>query len=191
MSGTPLWTDSSVSQYGPQTLLRYFLTKHEVDSRGTSFNVTWQWERGNDSQPVHSFPYVRFNSAYLPGRLWDLSELRVNGVWDMFPSRDAGRSPEDAGVIANVALDMFLHEDDQHADSATRASHEVMVWFATYGGAAPFGNATGIRHQVSVQPEQTATLYAEILHLTRTCMTKNRNPVSCLTVPRAIGLSMS
>ena len=135
-----------------------FLTRHEIDSDGSSFNVTWQWARGDPSQPVHSFPYVRFNSAYLPGRLYDVSQLHVAGNWDMFPTEDASRDVEDSGTIANVAIDMFLDTDDGRSADATQASHEVMIWFATYGGGAPFGDATGIRHRVAVQPNQVAEL---------------------------------
>jgi len=127
-----------------------------IDSDGSSFNVTWQWARGDPSQPVHSFPYVRFNSAYLPGRLYDVSQLHVAGNWDMFPTEDASRDVEDSGTIANVAIDMFLDTDDGRSADATQASHEVMIWFATYGGGAPFGDATGIRHRVAVQPNQVA-----------------------------------
>ena len=76
----------------------------------------------------------------------------------MFPTGDIQLRVEDVGTIANVAIDMFLDTDDDRAEDATRASHEVMIWFATYGGGAPFGSATGIRHEVSVQPDQVAEL---------------------------------
>ena len=135
------------------------LTKHKVDASGSSFNVTWQWERGDIAQPVHSFPYVRFESAYLPAsRLLDLSQLQVRATWDMFPTSDPNRRMEDTEAISNAAIDMFLDLDQSNAEYAQRASHEVMIWFGTYGGGSPFGNATGIQHQVTVQPGQVVTL---------------------------------
>ncbi|KIV99014.1 uncharacterized protein PV09_09243 [Verruconis gallopava] len=120
----------------------------------TSFNVTWQWDRGDDSNPVHSFPYVRFNSKYLPGRIWDIHDLSVHAAWDMFPTSDRTNALQNVGAVANVAIDMFLDADVQKAVDAKSADYEVMIWLATFGAGMPFGNATGITHATSVQPGQ-------------------------------------
>jgi hypothetical protein len=69
----------------------------------------------------------------------------------------------DTEAITNAAIDMFLDLDERNSEYAERATHEVMIWFGTYGGGAPFGNATGIQHQVTVQPDQVVTLYGHHL----------------------------
>lgn len=134
------------------------MTDNEVGSKGASFNVTWQWEQGRIEEPVHSFPYVRFNSKYLPGRLWDISQLNVAGAWDMFPTANINTEIKDTKAVANVAIDMFLDADRDHATIALEANYEVMIWFATYNGGDPFGNKTGVQHQIAVAPDQIATL---------------------------------
>jgi hypothetical protein len=76
----------------------------------------------------------------------------------MFPTADPVRDVGETEAISNAAIDMFLDLDMGDAEYAQRASHEVMIWFGTYGGGAPFGNATGIQHQVTIQSGEIATL---------------------------------
>lgn len=49
-----------------------------------------------------------------------------------------------ANVNTNVAIDMFLDDDMNSAQSTTQAKYEIMVWLATIGAATqPIGLATG------------------------------------------------
>ena len=54
------------------------------------------------------------------------------------PIHDDGLA--DAGVKANVVIDMFLDVDPTKAGSTTDAAYEVMVWVGTVGGSAPIGS---------------------------------------------------
>jgi hypothetical protein len=84
--------------------------------------------------------------------------MSVKGSWSMFPTKDASRTLDSAGAAANAAIDMFLDQDPQNATAATTASYEVMIWFAQYGYANPFGPLAPLRHTVPVQQNQDATL---------------------------------
>ena len=64
----------------------------------------------------------------------NITNLTIATAWTMSSSSD---------LMANVALDIFADKNLTAAQSAKDAAYEIMVWLATFGGAAPLGHANG------------------------------------------------
>ena len=59
----------------------------------------------------------------------------------MFPTSSSSEDSALGGLDlrANVALDLFADLDPDAAQSEIRASYEIMVWLASFGGVEPIG----------------------------------------------------
>lgn len=110
-----------------------------------SFNATWTWT--NNSDWVHSYPNVQYQSIQLPTQLSNVKAFQLNASWSVWPA-DAYSATTDVdalnaiGVKADIALDMFLDEDPVKAVNASAAGYEIMVWQAVWGGVWPIGYYT-------------------------------------------------
>lgn len=116
------------------------------------FNITWQYTRATDpAKNVHGFPNAKLDSNKLPAQLGSITKMQVGVEWHMSLANDSAtavsltKSEVSAKQInANVAIDMFLHQDQARSLSSEQASHEVMVWFADFGTDTwPIGKTAG------------------------------------------------
>jgi len=105
-----------------------------VNSDVSAYNVTWSWPR--DRTQTHSYPYVGFHPRSLPIGLNNLTKLGLKATWDY-------SDQPTAGMIANVALDIWADADATKAQDATQALWELMVWYADYGSPQPLGFKAG------------------------------------------------
>lgn len=64
----------------------------------------------------------------------NITNLTLAASWNMSSSPD---------IMADVALDMFADSNKIAALSAQKASYEIMVWLATFGGSTPLGYNEG------------------------------------------------
>lgn len=108
------------------------------------FSVTWKFDPGPSSQPVHAFPNIMVDKV-LPVGLDDMKELYLNLHWTYGVGDEIAETTDEAeltsnSVNTNVAIDMFFDTDKDTAQNSTSAKFEVMVWFATFGSATqPIG----------------------------------------------------
>ncbi|KAE8354326.1 concanavalin A-like lectin/glucanase domain-containing protein [Aspergillus coremiiformis] len=112
------------------------------------FSVTWQFEPGPTRQPVHAFPNIMVDDV-LPVALADISQLDFNIHWTYSvgstPANQTNISQLSSNAVnTNVALDLFFDTDPQTAQNVSLARYEMMVWFAGFGNARPFGYSNGI-----------------------------------------------
>jgi Glycosyl hydrolase family 12 len=107
-------------------------TTRKVSEDFRRFNATWNWPNGGKS--VHSYPHVSFRSPLLPTTIVNITNLTIATSWTMSSSPD---------LMANVALDMFADKNVTAAQSAQKASYEIMVWLATFGESTPLGYSAG------------------------------------------------
>jgi hypothetical protein len=66
----------------------------------------------------------------------NLTKLGLKATWDY-------QFQESAGMIANVALDIWADADATKAQNASAALWELMVWYADYGNPQPLGYNAG------------------------------------------------
>lgn len=108
------------------------------------FSVTWKWNPGPQTDPVHAFPNIMVDKV-LPVGLDDMQELYFNvhwtyGVGDTIAETTDEDELTSNSVNTNVAIDMFFDSDKETALNSTNAKYEVMIWFATFGAATqPYG----------------------------------------------------
>ncbi|KAE8383209.1 concanavalin A-like lectin/glucanase domain-containing protein [Aspergillus bertholletiae] len=112
------------------------------------FSVTWQFDQASTDHTVHAFPNIMVNDV-LPASVADIQHLNLDIHWTYaMGSKPANKTDEtelqDANVMTNVALDMFFDADIKTATNVSRAKYEMMVWFASFGDAKPFGYNDGI-----------------------------------------------
>ncbi|RAL67133.1 hypothetical protein DID88_007911 [Monilinia fructigena] len=112
------------------------------DKNGAAFNATWIWEK--NIEYVHAYPNVGFESIQLPSKVSNIETFHLSGNWDFFPvgeedAPDMITALNAVACKADIALDIFLDQDETHATNASRATHEIMVWQAVWGGVWPIG----------------------------------------------------
>ncbi|KAL1978348.1 hypothetical protein VTN31DRAFT_1207 [Thermomyces dupontii] len=113
------------------------------------FSVTWQYDPGPESQPVHAFPNIMLDSDILPVDLRRLRSIDLTVEWTYgVGNKPAARTDESElaaqDVNANVAIDLFVDSDKSQSTKTSDARYEIMIWFAGFGAATqPLGLAKG------------------------------------------------
>ncbi|KAJ5093507.1 hypothetical protein N7456_009368 [Penicillium angulare] len=116
------------------------------------WSVTWQFDQGPETQPVHAFPNIQVEDEF---------PLLVDGVdaidFELAYTYGVGKTVATtmdesaltaASLQANVAVDMFFDADKERAQNSTLARLEVMVWFARFGASSdPIGYPTVVTTQ--------------------------------------------
>ncbi|GIK05129.1 hypothetical protein Aspvir_009231 [Aspergillus viridinutans] len=112
------------------------------------FSVTWQFDPGPSTQPVHAFSNVMIDDG-LPVSLEKIQHLNVDFHWTYGVGNTPAAATDEAeltsaSVNTNVAIDMFMGPNEK-AKESTDYTHEVMVWFGKFGSAAHvIGQEAGI-----------------------------------------------
>ncbi|KAJ5897348.1 hypothetical protein N7504_007636 [Penicillium tannophilum] len=111
------------------------------------FSVTWQFDPGPETAPVHAFPNIMVDGV-LPIELEKMTEIAMDFRWTYGVGDTPAESTNTTDLTANsvnfnVAVDMFFDSDKTAAQNSTKAKYEVMVWFAKIGDSTqPNGNQT-------------------------------------------------
>ncbi|KAK7402885.1 hypothetical protein QQX98_011370 [Neonectria punicea] len=120
------------------------------------WSVTWDYPRGPVDAPVHAFPNIKLEDVF-PLQIKDMNKIDIDFKWTYGVGKNASKTTEvkkleSADMNANVAMDMFLDKDKTRAGESTKASHEVMVWFAAIGTATqPLGLTVDEKLQPAVK----------------------------------------
>jgi hypothetical protein len=124
---------------------------YPTNTTAPKWSITWKFEPGVATQPVHAFPNIKldddstFPVEISKVRAIDFSTEWAYGVGDVVPNTTNVAQLADVGLNANVAIDMFLDSDSSKATSSTQAKYEVMVWLGTFGAATePIGLKEGV-----------------------------------------------
>jgi len=121
-----------------------------TDTYASNWTVTWTFSQGNPDEPVHAFPNAKLNTNALPNQVSNISSLILDVSWTYAAGDDAATEVDPSSLSAdnlnaNVAVDMFLSDDQATSGDPSNASHEVMVWLGQYGLATqPLGMDTGV-----------------------------------------------
>ncbi|KAJ5923501.1 hypothetical protein N7454_008746 [Penicillium verhagenii] len=113
------------------------------------WSVTWKFNAGPETQPVHAFPNIQVEDV-LPVVLEDITDIDFALHWTYGVGDSIAASTDLTTLTAedlecNVAVDMFFDSDKATAQNSTTASFEVMVWFARFGSSSdPIGYSDGI-----------------------------------------------
>ncbi|GAB1206990.1 concanavalin A-like lectin/glucanase domain-containing protein [Aspergillus pseudonomiae] len=119
---------------------------YPTNASAPEFSVTWQFDQETKDQVVHAFPNVQVDNV-LPALLADVQHLNIDIHWTYGMGNKTVNITDDAklkDVNTNVALDMFFDTDMKTAKNVSLAKYEMMIWFAGYGKAKPFGYEDGI-----------------------------------------------
>ncbi|ESZ94303.1 hypothetical protein SBOR_5299 [Sclerotinia borealis F-4128] len=113
-----------------------------ADTNGASFNATWMWEK--NIEYVHAYPNVGYQSIQLPTQISNIDTFHLSGSWSFYPvgqesASDMTTALNAVGCKADIALDMFLDNNNVSSTNASVATHEVMVWQSVWGGVWPIG----------------------------------------------------
>ncbi|GLI80205.1 hypothetical protein PoHVEF18_008556 [Penicillium ochrochloron] len=112
------------------------------------FSVTWQFDPGPSTQPVHAFPNIMVDNV-LPIELDKMTKVDLDLHWTYGVGNTVASSTVESTLTAdnlqtNVAIDMFFDSDKTNAGNSTLAKYEVMIWFADFGSSAqPIGLSAG------------------------------------------------
>lgn len=112
------------------------------------FSVTWQFDPGPSTQPVHAFPNIMVDDV-LPIELDKMTKVDLDLHWTYGVGNTVASSTDSSSLTAddlqtNVAIDMFFDSDKNNAGNSALAKYEVMVWFADFGASAqPIGLSAG------------------------------------------------
>ncbi|KAJ5784372.1 uncharacterized protein N7503_009584 [Penicillium pulvis] len=113
------------------------------------WSVTWQFDPGPETQPVHAFPNIQIEDV-LPVALDKMEEIDFNLHWTYGVGNTVAESTDftaldSESLQCNVAVDMFFDSDKATAQGSTTAQFEVMVWFARFGASSdPIGYSDGV-----------------------------------------------
>jgi hypothetical protein len=97
---------------------------------------------------VHAFPNAKLNDTAFPIQVQNLQSLTLDVQWNYAVGNDPSDTTDldaltAANLNCNVAVDMFLSEDETKAENSTLASYEVMVWLGRFGPSTqPLGFTT-------------------------------------------------
>ncbi|KAJ5759202.1 hypothetical protein N7520_006358 [Penicillium odoratum] len=113
------------------------------------WSVTWQFDPGPETQPVHAFPNIQIEDV-LPMALDQMEEIAFDlhwtyGLGDTVAASTDVTTLDSESLQCNVAVDMFFDTDKTTAKNSTGAAFEVMVWFARFGSSTdPIGHSAGV-----------------------------------------------
>lgn len=113
------------------------------------WSVTWQFDPGPETQPVHAFPNIQIEEV-LPIALESMEEIDfalhwTYGLGNTVATTTDNTTLTDDSLQCNVAVDMFFDSDKTTAQNSTAAAFEVMVWFARFGASTdPIGLSDGV-----------------------------------------------
>ncbi|KAB8270234.1 concanavalin A-like lectin/glucanase domain-containing protein [Aspergillus minisclerotigenes] len=130
----------------PQPVGRDRQNRRRIMYEPPEFSVTWKFDQETKDQTVHAFPNVQVDNI-LPASLADIHHLNLDMHWTYGMGNKTVNRTDDAelkDVNTNVALDMFFDDDIKTAKNVSLAKYEMMIWFAGYGEAKPFGYEDGI-----------------------------------------------
>ena len=122
---------------------------YATDTTAPQFFVSWQYEQGPATQPVHAFPNIKVDGNVFPVTMGSVSKINVDVEWTYGVGNETAASTDEAALTANsvntnVAIDMFLDSDKDSAEDSSKAKFEVMVWLAAFGAATqPIGLSAG------------------------------------------------
>jgi len=120
------------------------------DTYASNWTVTWFFNQGDPTNPVHAFPNAKLDTNAIPNQLSNISSILLDVSWTYASGDDAVTEVDSNSLLAsnlnaNVAVDMFLDPDQSNSMDPSSASHEVMVWLGQYGLATePLGQNTGV-----------------------------------------------
>lgn len=123
---------------------------YATDATAPEFAVTWIYNPGPETEPVHAFPNCKVASQVLPTTFKSIDKLMLDFEWTYGIGNNTSVSTdkqelEDNLVNTNVAIDIFSDPDQNTATNTEKAKMEIMVWFAAYGPATqPLGMAAGV-----------------------------------------------
>ncbi|KAJ5125955.1 hypothetical protein N7526_008132 [Penicillium atrosanguineum] len=109
------------------------------------FSVTWKYEAGPETQPVHAYPNIMVDGI-LPVELGEMESLDLDLHWTYGVGNEPVETTVESTLTAetlntNVAIDMFFDSDKVTAQNSSAAKYEVMIWFAKFGVATdPIGS---------------------------------------------------
>ncbi|PNY23766.1 Endoglucanase-1 [Tolypocladium capitatum] len=113
---------------------------YATNTTAPEWKIFWQYPQATgDGNNVHAFSNIMVDGGVFPAGLKSVSKIGIDVTWTMRTDNDTG--PADAvalaaaNVNANVAIDMFMDSDKSKAGDSAKATYEVMVWFAAYGGS--------------------------------------------------------
>jgi hypothetical protein len=121
---------------------------YATEATAPEFAVTWKFDPGPETAPVHAFPNCKVASQVLPAAFKNIDKIMMDLEWTYGIGNNTAVSTskadlEDALVNTNVAIDMFTDPNKDTAGHTEKAAIEIMVWFAAYGPATqPLGMAT-------------------------------------------------
>ncbi|KAJ5267194.1 hypothetical protein N7478_010002 [Penicillium angulare] len=108
------------------------------------WSVTWQFDPGPQTQPVHAFPNIQVEDV-LPIVLNGVDSIDFDLAYTYGVGKTVATTMDESALTAqslqaNVAVDMFFDSDKETSQNSTAASLEVMVWFARFGASSdPIG----------------------------------------------------
>ncbi|KAJ5899617.1 hypothetical protein N7495_004361 [Penicillium taxi] len=136
---------------------------YATDSTVPAWSVTWQYDQGLSTAPVHAFPNVMVDDIF-PISLDSMQEINFDVEWTYGAGNDAADTIDETSLTAvnlnaNVAIDMFFDSDKTTSQNSTSAKFEVMVWFATFGTSTDvIGHDDGIKKTMKLN-NTTFNLY--------------------------------
>lgn len=122
---------------------------YATEATAPEFAVTWQYEPGPETAPVHAFPNCKVANQILPTSFKSIDKLLLDLEWTYGIGNNTAVSTSKTDLEANlvntnVAIDIFSDSDKTKATNTEKAGIEIMVWFAAYGPATqPLGMADG------------------------------------------------
>jgi len=125
-----------------------YATKHTAPEWSITWNYPYQ-----EGRYVNAFPNALLAVPSMPARIGDIRSIDVDFEWSYAVGNvtgDPGTSFSaneilEYNIATNVALDIFLDSERDRSSNTTRASTEIMVWFARFGQAtAALGEDQGI-----------------------------------------------
>lgn len=123
---------------------------YPTNTTAPAWSITWKYPPGPESQPVHAFPNVLVDGGVFPATVQSLSQIGLDVQWTYGVGNNTASTTDEAALDAatlnaNVAVDMFFDSNKFISSNSSKATYEVMVWFADFGSAAqPIGLAAGV-----------------------------------------------
>lgn len=122
---------------------------YPTKANAPSWSVTWTYPQGAETQPVHAYPNVEIGKPDLPTQLKDISRIYFDVEWTYNVGNDTTyftniSALTAAEINANVAIDLFMDRNKKNSADSSKATYEIMIWFAVLGSAAePIGFKEG------------------------------------------------
>ncbi|KAH9820525.1 endoglucanase [Melampsora americana] len=126
-----VWGASSASSSSSQSV------HCKSNSEGKiSWSTTFDFTSSSSSSDNQVKSYSNVGWAGTPVKISDLKSFSTSWSWSL--------SSASSNLVADVSLDIFTSSSAScSGQSGGCATHEVMIWLVTKGGAAPAGQSTG------------------------------------------------